>query len=237
MRIDKLLAHSGLGSRKEVKKLLKDGLVEINGQLVTEPKFQVDPDQDQVSVSGVLLDYQEYVYFMLNKPQDVISATQDDYHHTVIDLLEPNDAIQDPHPVGRLDIDTEGLLILTNDGKLSHRLTSPNRAVEKTYYVEVEGSLSQDLVPLFEDGFKVDEELSAKPSKLEILSESEEGSRALLTLTEGKFHQVKRMMGAVGHPVTYLKRISMAGLALDEDLELGEYRPLTQAEVDLLKQA
>lgn len=237
MRIDKLLAHSGLGSRKEVKKILKDGLVEINGQLVTEPKFQVDPDQDQVTVSGIPLDYQEFVYFMLNKPQDVISATQDDYHHTVIDLLEPNDAIQDPHPVGRLDIDTEGLLILTNDGKLSHRLTSPNRGVEKTYYVEVEGSLSQDLVPLFEEGFKVDDELDAKPSKLEILSESEEGSRALLTLTEGKFHQVKRMMGAVGHPVTYLKRISMAGLALDEDLELGEYRPLTQAEVNLLKQA
>lgn len=239
MRLDKLLAHSGLGTRKEVKKLLKTKIVEVNEKTVTDPKTHVDPDTDKVTVGGEKLDYQEFVYFMMNKPQGVISATEDLMHETVLDLLEMQDSLQEPHPVGRLDIDTEGLLILTNDGKLTHRLLSPKHHVDKRYYAEIDGIVTEDDIVQFKEGVTLDDDYETLPADLEILSTDEEAGTSVIELVirEGKFHQVKRMMQAVGKEVTYLKRLEMGPIKLDDTLELGAYRELTSEEIDLLKKA
>ena len=241
MRLDKLLAHSGLGTRKEVKKLLKKKIVEVNDAVITDPKTHVDPDTDTITVGGESIDYQEFVYFMLNKPQGVISATEDLVHETVVDLLEPQDSLQEPHPVGRLDIDTEGLLVLTNDGKLTHRLLSPKHHVDKKYFAEVEGLVTQDDVETFRKGILLEDEhesFTTMPAELSILETDESlgTSKVEVVIQEGKFHQVKRMMEAVGKTVIYLKRLSMGELKLDPDLELGAYRPLTEDEIRLLQQ-
>ncbi len=237
MRLDKLLAHSGFGTRKEVKKLIKDGEVTVNGTDARKPGLHVNSEMDDIRVSGQPVVYQEFFYFMMNKPQDVISATEDNFHHTVIDLLEPQDLLQEPFPVGRLDIDTEGLLILTNDGKLSHALTSPNREVEKEYFAHVDGMMDEKDREAFSKGLTLDDGYEAKPAKLEIIdiNEETEESKVAVTVTEGKFHQVKRMVQARGHEITYLKRIRMGNLSLDETLEPGEYRPLTDEEVKILE--
>lgn len=237
MRLDKLLAHSGLGTRKEVKKLLKKKIVEVNEEVVTDPKVHVDLDVDHVTVSGETLDYKEFIYLMMNKPQGVISATEDNMHETVLDLLEMQDSLQEPHPVGRLDIDTEGLLLLTNDGKLTHRLLSPKHHVDKLYYAEVEGIITEDDQVVFEQGVILDDDYQTLPAKLEIISVNEEENTSVIRLViqEGKFHQVKRMMQAVGKEVTYLKRLEMGPLKLDDQLELGAYRELTSDELELLK--
>lgn len=240
MRLDKLLAHSGLGTRKEVKKLLKKKIVEVNEAIIVDPKTHVDPETDTITVGGEPIIYQEYVYFMLNKPQGVISATEDVVHETVVDLLEPQDSLQEPHPVGRLDIDTEGLLILTNDGKLTHRLLSPKHHVNKVYYAEVEGLVTEEDVETFKTGITLvdeHEEYVTMPAQLKILERDEEAgtSKVEVTIQEGKFHQVKRMMLAVGKTVIYLKRLSMGELKLDPQLELGAYRPLTEDEIKLLE--
>lgn len=239
MRLDKLLAHSGLGTRKEVKKLLKTKIVEVNEKTVTDPKTHVDPDTDKVTVGGEKLDYQEFVYFMMNKPQGVISATEDLMHETVLDLLEMQDSLQEPHPVGRLDIDTEGLLILTNDGKLTHRLLSPKHHVDKRYYAEIDGIVTEEDIVQFKEGVTLDDDYVTLPADLEILSTDEEAGTSVIELVirEGKFHQVKRMMQAVGKEVTYLKRLEMGPITLDDTLELGAYRELTSEEIDLLKKA
>lgn len=238
MRVDKLLAHSGFGTRKEVKELIKSGVVEINGQVVKKPKEKADPDVDDVKVGVQSVDYQEYVYFMLNKPQDVISATEDSYHHTVIDLLEPADMIMEPFPVGRLDIDTEGLLLLTNDGALGHRLTSPNRKVPKVYQAEVDGVMTEEDIQAFQEGVILDDGYECLPGQLEILdSDADEGwSVVQITIHEGKYHQVKRMVAACGKEVVFLKRLAMGPLQLDNDLLPGEYRPLTEEEIENLKE-
>jgi 16S rRNA pseudouridine516 synthase len=239
MRLDKLLAHSGLGTRKEVKKLLKTKIVEVNEKTVTDPKTHVDPDTDKVTVGGEKLDYQEFVYFMMNKPQGVISATEDLMHETVLDLLEMQDSLQEPHPVGRLDIDTEGLLILTNDGKLTHRVLSPKHHVDKRYYAEIDGIVTEEDIVQFKEGVTLDDDYETLPADLEILSTDEEAGTSVIELVirEGKFHQVKRMMQAVGKEVTYLKRLEMGPISLDNTLELGAYRELTSEEIDLLKKA
>lgn len=239
MRLDKLLAHSGLGTRKEVKKLLKTKIVEVNEKTVTDPKTHVDPDTDKVTVGGEKLDYQEFVYFMMNKPQGVISATEDLMHETVLDLLEMQDSLQEPHPVGRLDIDTEGLLILTNDGKLTHRLLSPKHHVDKRYYAEIDGIVTEEDIVQFKEGVTLDDDYETLPADLEILSTDEEAGTSVIELVirEGKFHQVKRMMQAVGKEVTYLKRLEMGPIKLDDTLELGAYRELTSEEIDLLKKS
>ncbi|MCC5889717.1 MAG: rRNA pseudouridine synthase [Alkalibacterium sp.] len=239
MRLDKLLAHSGLGTRKEVKKLLKTKIVEVNGKVEVNPKTHVDPDTDSVTVGGEELDYQEFVYFMMNKPQGVISATEDLMHETVLDLMEMQDSLQEPHPVGRLDIDTEGLLLLTNDGKLTHRLLSPKHHVDKTYYAEIDGIVTEEGKEAFKQGVTLDDDYQTLPAELSIIevNEEENTSTVELTIQEGKFHQVKRMMQAVGKEVVYLKRLSMGPLSLDEDLELGTYRELTEDELELLKKA
>lgn len=237
MRIDKLLAHSGLGTRKEVKKLLKSSIVEINGVVVKDPKTHVDPDADEILIAGETLDYQEFVYFMLNKPAGVISATEDDMHETVLDLLQPSDIVQEPHPVGRLDIDTEGLLLLTNDGALTHRLLSPKHHVDKTYFAEIQGIVTETDIAEFNKGIELDDNYQTMPARLTVLStdEEEQTSKIEIVIQEGKFHQVKRMFHAVNKEVLYLKRLSMGSVELDPLLELGAYRECTKEEVKQLK--
>lgn len=240
MRLDKLLAHTGFGTRKEVKKLIKDKYIEVNGEITTNPGLKVNPDKDDVRIGGERIFYEEFVYYMLNKPAGVISATEDYVHETVIDLLDPSDVVQDPHPVGRLDIDTEGLLILTNDGQLTHQLTSPKKQVDKEYYAEIDGIVTEEDIQRFNEGLVLiedDEEYTTRPAVLEILEiiEKDHASVVHVTIQEGKFHQVKRMFHAVGKEVTYLKRVRMNQLELDENLPLGEYRRLTEEELELLK--
>lgn len=240
MRLDKLLAHTGFGTRKEVKKIIKNKYIEVNGEIITKPGTKVDPDEDDVRIGDQRIYYEEFVYFMLNKPAGVISATEDYVHETVLDLLGPADLVQEPHPVGRLDIDTEGLLVLTNDGQLTHQLISPKKEVDKEYYARIEGLVTEEDVEKFEEGIILiedEEEYKTMPAVLEILStdERENESEVNITIQEGKFHQVKRMFYTVDKEVLYLKRIRMNDLVLDEDLELGEYRALTEEELEKLQ--
>lgn len=235
MRIDKFLSNMGFGSRKEVKILLKSKAVEVNGEIVRDPKVHVNESADQVSVDGEEVVYSEFIYLLMNKPQGVISATEDKYDETVIDLLVEEDQHFEPFPVGRLDKDTEGFLLLTNDGKLAHELLSPKKHVDKRYFAIVDGRVTEEDGEAFQRGVILDDGYVTKPAELSIL-ESGAVSRIELTITEGKFHQVKRMFQSVGKEVTYLKRLSMGPLQLDPELKLGEYRPLTEQEIGLLKQ-
>ncbi|OKL36196.1 pseudouridine synthase [Domibacillus mangrovi] len=234
MRLDKMLANSGIGTRKEVKKLLKDGGVTVNGSMVKDAKIHVDPAVDKVYLFDEPVRYREFIYLMMNKPDGVVSATEDKRDETVIDLLDESHKHFEPHPVGRLDKDTEGMLLLTNDGQLSHSLLSPKRHVGKTYFAQIKGNVTEEDVHAFDKGVTLEDGYVTKPAKLIILSSGAE-SEIELTITEGKFHQVKRMFIAVDKEVLYLKRLSMGPLALDESLELGEYRELTEEEVRILK--
>ncbi|MFC7320264.1 pseudouridine synthase [Halobacillus campisalis] len=233
MRIDKLLANMGYGTRKEVKNLLKSGSVRLNGEPEKSPKTHVDPEADLVTVHGETVEYRKYIYLMLNKPGDLLSATEDAHDMTVIDILQPEDKVFNPFPVGRLDKDTEGLLLITNDGQLSHRLTSPKKDIGKTYFADIEGKVTKDDIAKFSNGVTLDDGYVTKPADLEILNAGEQ-SEIVLTITEGKFHQVKRMFEAVGKEVTYLKRLSIGELELDDSLELGEYRELDDEEMAYL---
>ncbi|MFM9532782.1 MULTISPECIES: pseudouridine synthase [Lysinibacillus] len=234
MRLDKLLANMGYGSRKEVKQLLKQKAVSVDGAYVKDAALHVDPEQQIVSVFGERVVYTEFVYFMMNKPPGVISATEDLRDETVIDLLEPLHQHFQPFPVGRLDKDTEGLLLLTNDGVLAHNLLSPKKHVPKVYYAQIEGVVTEEDAEKFANGVELDDGYVTKPGKLVILKSAQQ-SEIELTIQEGKFHQVKRMFEAVGKRVTYLKRISMGSLTLDENLALGEYRELTTEELNGLQ--
>lgn len=216
MRIDKLLAHCGYGSRKDVKQLLKDGLVTSNGKKIRSSGAHVDPEKDEIYVGDEKINYSKYVYYMLNKPDGYVSATKE-YHPGLF-------------PVGRLDVDTEGLLLITNDGQLAHRLLSPRTHVPKTYYVKVKGRLGIGDINAFTKGIPL-EDFTCMPSYLNIIK-SDEISECEVTIYEGKFHQVKRMFQACGKEVVYLKRISMGELKLDENLKLGHYRPLTDEEIN-----
>lgn len=232
MRLDKLLANMGYGSRKEVKQLLKEKAVTVDGCVVKDAAMKVDPDQQDVSVYGERIIYKEFIYLMMNKPPGVISATEDRYDETVIDLLDPLAQHFKPFPVGRLDKDTEGLLLITNDGYLSHNLLSPKKHVPKTYYATIDGIVTETDIEAFRQGVELDDGYVTKPGELVILK-SDDISEIELTIQEGKFHQVKRMFEAVGKRVTYLKRLSMGPLVLDETLELGDYRELTEDELAL----
>ncbi|PKG22262.1 pseudouridine synthase [Niallia nealsonii] len=234
MRIDKMLANLGYGSRKEVKMLLKSKAVKVNNEIIKDAKEQVDPNRDVVTLYGDVVEYKEFIYLMMNKPPGVISATEDTREETVIDLLQIEDAVFNPFPVGRLDKDTEGLLIITNDGKLSHRLLSPKKHVPKTYFAVINGKVTEEDIEAFQNGVVLDDGYETKPGELKILKAGET-SDIELTISEGKFHQVKRMFESVGKKVLYLKRISMGPLMLDETLELGEYRELTEEEILLLQ--
>ena len=230
MRLDKFISATTTLSRAEAKKIIKKGIL-INDILIKSPDYKVDEINDQVIVNGNRLFYQKYVYIMMNKPQNVISATEDAIDKTVVDLLEEKDRIYKVFPVGRLDKDTEGLMLLTNDGELAHKLISPKKDVEKKYYVEVSGELKEEHLELVKDGLVIDEGYKCKSARLEILESSKVKSIANIYITEGKFHQVKRMMKALGTTVTYLKRLSIGTLELDKTLKLGEYRYLTDKEI------
>ncbi|MED4111308.1 pseudouridine synthase [Priestia megaterium] len=236
MRLDKLLSTIGYGSRKEVKGLLKTGAVKVDGSTVKDAKVHVNPDEQEITVHGEAVSYREFVYFMLHKPQGVISATEDSLHETVLDLLELDDAVYDPFPVGRLDKDTEGLLLLTNDGQLAHQLLSPKKHVPKTYFAKINAPVTEEDAEAFRQGVTLDDAYVTKSAELKILTSGVE-SEIELTIVEGKFHQVKRMFEARGKKVTYLKRLSMGALLLDESLDLGEYRELTEEELALLQKS
>ncbi len=230
MRLDKLLANMGYGSRKEVKQLLKQKAVSVDGTYVKDAAMHVDPEKQDVVVYGERVVYTEFVYYMMNKPLGVISATEDLRDETVIDLLDPLHQHFQPFPVGRLDKDTEGLLLLTNDGVLAHNLLSPKKHVPKVYYAKIDGIVTQEDGEIFARGVELDDGYVTKPGELVILKSAPQ-SEIELTIQEGKFHQVKRMFEAVGKRVTYLKRLSMGSLQLDESLALGEYRELTSEEL------
>lgn len=294
IRLDKLLADAGKGTRSQVKQYVRNGCISINGIVVKKSDEKVDPDKDEILFNGQPLKYSEYQYYMLNKPQGVVSATKDNNDKTVVELIK-EDKRRDLFPVGRLDKDTEGLLLITNDGKLANNLLAPGKHVEKTYYVEVEKNIALDKEILekeciedevdentlyieettssgalntkphyieeshlnemvddsmnniemspsilienideikkrFEEGVDIGDETLTKPAKLK-----EEGKGYLITITEGRYHQIKRMFVAVGYRVIYLKRLSMGSLMLDDNLEPGEYRELTVNELEQLK--
>lgn len=234
-RLDKVLSNMGYGTRKEVKALVKRGEVSVNGELAKDPSQHVIPESDEIYVSGEKLVYKKYVYVMLNKPKGVISATEDDYEETVIDLLSEDLKIFNPAPVGRLDKDTEGLLLITNDGELNHLLLSPRRHVPKKYYARVEGVVTEEDKLRFKEGVVLDDGYKTMPAELCIINSDEE-SEIEVILHEGKFHQVKRMFEAVGKKVVYLKRLEMGTLKLDESLITGGFRELTPEELENLRE-
>jgi 16S rRNA pseudouridine516 synthase len=232
LRIDKFISNTGFGSRKEVKSLLKAGAVKINDTTVKSPQIHVDLEKDVVTLYGEQIIYREYIYLMMNKPPGVISATEDKYDETVIDLLDEEFLHFEPFPVGRLDKDTEGLLLLTNDGQLAHKLLSPKKKVPKKYFVRINMLMTNEMVFEVQKGIELDDGYLTMPGNLEIL---ESGNEGYITIMEGKFHQIKRMFIALGAKVSYLKRLEMAGLKLDENLELGEYRELTDDEIEYIR--
>lgn len=235
MRLDKFLSEVGLGSRKEVKQMIKKGQIKVNQVVVKSDKTQVDPEKDQIAFLDAPLIYQEFYYYVLNKPAGVISATSDPVHRTVLDLFSSEDYRTDLFPVGRLDKDTEGLLIITNDGELGHQLLSPKKHVEKEYFAEVSGIMDQADQEKFEVGIILAGE-KMLPAKLMIDEVTAATSKVRIILQEGKFHQVKRMVKACGKEVTYLKRIRMGQLTLPVDLKKGQYRALTDEELVKLKE-
>lgn len=233
LRLDKYLADMGVGTRSEIKNYIRKGRVKIGGVVCNKPEQKVSFDQDDIQFDDKQITYVNYEYFMLNKPAGVVSATMDKVSQTVLDLITDKKR-KDLFPVGRLDKDTEGLLLLTNDGALAHQLLSPKKHVDKVYYAKVLGRVTVSDQEAFVAGVDINEENLTLPAKLTILK-SDEISEVELTITEGKFHQVKRMFEAVEKEVIYLKRLSMGGLVLDPELELGEYRELTREEIDYLK--
>ena len=235
LRIDNILSNLGYGSRAELKVYCKKGLVKVNNKVVSNPGTQVDTDVDKIEFNNEVVKYREFVYIMMNKPDGYLSATFDKRDPIVLDLIDPSYLTFEPFPVGRLDKDTEGLLVLTNDGQLAHRVLSPKKHVPKTYYAKIEGMVTEEDVKAFQKGVILDDGYETMPSQLKIL-ESGEISEIELTIHEGKFHQVKRMFESVGKKVVYLKRLSMGKLILDEALGLGEYRELTDEEVKLIEE-
>ena len=233
MRLDKFLTELGVGTRSEVKKLLKAGQVTVNGEKVSKPEQKIDENKDVVCYQGNVLAYQQFEYYMFHKPAGCVTAVTDAMHKTVMDYMKDLSR-KDLVPVGRLDIDTEGLLLITNDGQLSHELLSPTKHVPKTYYAKIDGIVTEDDVNLFAEGVDIGEKKLTKPAKLTVLA-SDTISEIELTISEGKFHQVKRMFESVGKKVVYLKRISMGNLLLDDNLLVGEYRPLTEDEIVTLR--
>lgn len=233
IRLDKYLADMGLGTRSEVKVFLRKGLITLNGAVVKQPELKISPKNSVVCYNGTQVSYTEYEYYMLNKPQGCVSATEDRKHKTVLDYVPATR--HDLFPVGRLDIDTEGLLLVTNDGALAHHLLSPRHQVDKTYYAKIRGRVTVQDVRSFAEGLDIGEKQPTRPARLEILV-SDDISEIHVTITEGRFHQVKRMFEAVGKEVLFLKRLSMGSLVLDEHLLPGECRSLTQEELAQLKE-
>lgn len=232
IRLDKYLADMGCGTRSQVKREIAGGSVMVNGAPARRPEDKIDTEKDSVVFRGSPLGYTEYEYFMLNKPAGVVSATEDRTERTVLDLIDARQR-KDLFPVGRLDKDTEGLLLVTNDGRMAHRLLSPKKHVDKVYYAKVAGRITEEHVRLFAEGVDIGDEKPTLPAELTVLS-SGEISEIELVIREGRFHQVKRMFQAAGGEVIYLKRLRMGSLVLDRELQPGEYRKLTEEEVRAL---
>lgn len=230
IRLDKFLADRTEFSRSQIKQKLKKNAVTINGEVVSSAEYKVNPDSDEVCFEGNVLSGSKYFYYMLNKPAGVVSATEDKYEKTVVSLL-PANLRKDIFPVGRLDKDTEGLLLLTNDGALAHDLLSPKKHVDKTYFATLDHAADVEDVLRFKEGLDIGEDKLTLPAELELL----DGNDCLVTIREGKFHQIKRMFKACGNEVVYLKRLSMGSLKLDNGLGLGEFRPLTEEEIEKLR--
>ncbi|WP_077321406.1 pseudouridine synthase [Virgibacillus proomii] len=233
MRLDKLLANAGVGSRKNVKTLLKKGYVTVNGAIIKNGTMHVDENSDVIKVNETAIHYQKYVYMMMHKPPGVISATEDKREKTVIDLLPSDIKRFRPFPVGRLDKDTEGLLLITNNGELAHQLLSPKKHVDKTYYAKVKGVVTEEDCNYFARGVRLNDGYITKPALLRIIQQGDV-SEVEIVISEGKFHQVKRMFLAIDKKVIYLKRTKMGKLSLDSQLNLGEYRELSEDELELL---
>lgn len=232
IRLDKYLADMGIGTRSELKKMIRSGRVSIDGMPAKKPEEKVNPDTQEVSVDGKRVSYSSFEYFMLHKPAGVVSATKDPKEKTVLDLITGTRR-KDLFPVGRLDKDTEGLLLITNDGDLAHRLLTPGKHVNKTYYAKIEGRVTEEDVTRFQEGLDIGDETLTMPACLEVIH-TDAISEIKVTIQEGRYHQVKRMFEAVGKKVIYLKRLSMGSLALDETLEKGAFRHLTEEELDKL---
>ena len=227
MRLDKFVSSCGAASRSEVKKLVKNGAVTINGMTAKKPDIKIDENSDVICVNGVELKYQRFVYLMLNKPAGYISATEDKHYPVVTELVPEEYSHYNVFPVGRLDIDTEGLLLLTNDGQFDHMLTSPKKNIYKRYFARLDKPADERDIEAFKQGMEF-KEFTAKSARLEI---TENPAEVYIEIAEGKFHQVKRMCERVGKNVIYLKRVAIGSLPLDESLEKGEVRPLTEDEI------
>lgn len=228
MRLDKFLAHANYGTRKEVGEIIKSGRVTVNGKVIKTRKEKVK-DDDYVEVDGYKVVLEGFMYFMLNKPKDVISATESYEHDTVIDLID-HPQYKELFPVGRLDIDTTGLLIITNDGKLSYQLLNPKKDILKKYYCKLRNDITKSDIGFLEIGIPL-KDFTTKPAKVEVINDDE----VYLSISEGKFHQVKRMFQYLNNEVLELKRVEFGNLQLDNTLELGEYRRLTEEEINILK--
>ncbi|TDM39716.1 rRNA pseudouridine synthase [Macrococcoides goetzii] len=235
MRLDKFLSNHGVGSRKDVKAFLKKKVITVNEEVVTKSDIKINPEKDIIKVQGEMIHFEPFIYLMLNKPAGVVSSTHDK-DKTVIDLITGLDHY-DLHPVGRLDKDTEGLLIITNDGKFSHDVLSPKKHVNKTYYAKIDGIVTDHTVEQFAQGVTLDDGYHTMPGDLTCLSvdTNNNTSEIELVIQEGKFHQVKRMFETVSMKVTYLKRIKMGDLSLDSSLKPGEYKKLMQKEINLVR--
>ena len=227
LRLDKFLCDAKIGSRSQIKGYLKQGFVKVNGEIIKRPEHKVDEEKDQVFFQGKEITYKKYVYYMLNKPKGVVSSTKDPRFLTVTGLLKDT-GYDGLFPIGRLDKDTEGLLLMTNDGNLAHNLLSPKKHVGKIYYAKLAGPLTEEKRKELENGVDIGEGTLTLPAKVEQVTETS----IHLTITEGKYHQIKRMLWAVGNEVVYLKRIAMGGIVLDESLPVGKYRELTEEEME-----
>lgn len=233
LRLDKYLADMGVGTRSQVKQKIRKGMIQVNGTVIKEADYKVDAAKDSIFADGQQISYVQMEYYMLHKPAGCVSATEDKKEKTVLDLL-PEQKRKDLFPVGRLDKDTEGLLLITNDGDLAHRLLSPKKHVDKTYYARIKGCVTEEDVVRFRDGLDIGEEKLTLPATL-VIQEAGEISQILVTIQEGKFHQIKRMFEAVGKEVVYLKRLSMGPLTLDVSLPAGSCRHLTAEEIERLQ--
>lgn len=230
MRLDKLIANMGFGSRKDVKQLLKKKHVSVNGNTVKDGKAHIDPYKDVIEINKEVIRYREYIYLMMNKASGYLSATTDKFDQTVIDLLSDEYKMFNPFPVGRLDKDTEGLLLLTNDGQLAHQLTSPNKQIKKTYIAKIDCNVTEEDIKLFKQGIVLNDGYKTLPATLKVL-EDDHSYLAQVVITEGKYHQVKRMFAAIGKHVIHLQRVKMGELELDKRISIGNYRELTKEEL------
>lgn len=235
-RIDKILSNLGHGTRKEVKAILKKGKVEVDGVIISDNAMKIDPDKAVIKVSGEEINYRKYIYLIMNKPSGVVSATVDKHDETVIDLIDEEYKAFDPFPIGRLDKDTVGLLLITNDGELNHKLIAPKNHVDKVYYAEINRFVDESDVNAFKKGIVIDDGYKCMPAILEVLNADENGSEIMVTIQEGKFHQVKRMFESVDKKVVFLRRVSFGPLKLDENLLEGQCRELSEDEINSLKQ-